>query len=153
MDVITEKPPGGSWLHPVVNCSKRAISVWLKLLTAVQNQPSTLRNSGELPLAMWCIRKSEMEYSPVPQSNSSSSFSSKIESKLSGIMPFKPLRKLSTSSRTLLHKRCWANASKYCGQGTCKTVGLTYLFYAVEKHLIYLIFAFICNTNFGSAWD
>lgn len=62
---------------------------------------------------MWCMRKSLTEYSPVPHSNSSSSFSSKILSKLSGMIPFNPLRKLSTSSRTLLHNRCWARASKY----------------------------------------
>lgn len=48
----TWKPPGGSIEHPVVNWINRAISVWLKFDTAVQNQPNTLRNSGELPLTM-----------------------------------------------------------------------------------------------------
>lgn len=64
------KPPGGSCEQPVVNCNSLAISSRVKLLTAVQNQSNTLRNSGEPPLAMWCARKSAMLYSPVPQSKS-----------------------------------------------------------------------------------
>lgn len=31
------KPPGGSWEEPVVNCSRRANSSWVKLDTTAQN--------------------------------------------------------------------------------------------------------------------
>lgn len=43
------KPPGGSWEQPVVNCNNLAISSWVKLPTAAQNQPRVRLNSGELP--------------------------------------------------------------------------------------------------------
>lgn len=106
------------------------MSVLLKLLIAAQNQPRTRLNSDELPLTMLLARKSAMEYSPVPQSKSfkrnykllyqrkkvlltSNSFSSKILNKLSGMIPFKPFKKLSISSFTLLHSLCCARESKY----------------------------------------
>lgn len=60
------KPPGGNCEQPVVNCSNLAISSWVKLPTAAQNQPTILLNSAELPLTTWCALKSEILYWPVP---------------------------------------------------------------------------------------
>ena len=71
-------PPGGNCEQPVVNCNNRAISSCVKLLTAVQNQSRTRRNSGELPLAIWCARRSATLYSPVPHNNSYNKYECKI---------------------------------------------------------------------------
>lgn len=38
-------PPGGSWEEPVVNCSRRANSSWVKLDTTAQNHFITCGNS------------------------------------------------------------------------------------------------------------
>lgn len=123
-------------LHPVVNWIKRAISVWLKLLIAVQNQPITFLNSGEFPLAIWWLKKerrkeferikkiriflfyilkSLIEYSPVPHNSSSSSFSSKMLNRLSGIMPFRPFKyKICYRSILIRSRFCTAVPLKSC---------------------------------------
>lgn len=45
------RPPGGSCDDPVVNWSNRDNSSGPKFVTAVQNQDSTLANSGDDPMA------------------------------------------------------------------------------------------------------
>lgn len=55
--------------------------------------------------------------STIPTSNS---FSSNMLSKLSGIIPLRPFKKLSISSRTFTQRRCCANASKYFMMMKCR---------------------------------
>lgn len=76
-----------------------------------QNQSSILRNSQLAPDTAWFAFNSEIEYWPVPHMSSSSSFSSKMASKLSGMRSFRPFRKCSTSSLTELASLCCASAS------------------------------------------